>query len=41
MFQWDDGQPSEDCLCVNVWTPGINDNKKWPVMVWIHGGGFA
>lgn len=41
MFQWDDGQPSEDCLCVNVWTPGINDNKKRPVMVWIHGGGFA
>lgn len=41
MFQWDDGQPSEDCLCVNVWTPGINDNRKRPVMVWIHGGGFS
>jgi len=41
MFQWDDGQPSEDCLHVNVWTPGINDNKKRPVMVWIHGGGFS
>jgi para-nitrobenzyl esterase len=30
---------SEDCLAVNVWTPGA-DNKKRPVMVWIHGGGF-
>ncbi|MFZ3333875.1 MAG: carboxylesterase family protein, partial [Candidatus Acidiferrales bacterium] len=30
---------SEDCLAVNVWTPGV-DNKKRPVMVWIHGGGF-
>jgi para-nitrobenzyl esterase len=39
MFSWDDGIPGEDCLRVNVWTPG-NDNKKRPVMVWIHGGGF-
>ncbi len=30
---------SEDCLAVNVWTPGA-DSKKRPVMVWIHGGGF-
>jgi len=22
MFEWDDGQPGEDCLRVNVWTPG-------------------
>jgi para-nitrobenzyl esterase len=40
LFSWDDGQPGEDCLRVNVWTPGINDNKKRPVMVWLHGGGF-
>ena len=32
--------PSEDCLCLNVWTKGINDGAKRPVMVWIHGGGF-
>ena len=40
LFSWDDGIPGEDCLRVNVWTPGINDNKKRPVMFWIHGGGF-
>jgi para-nitrobenzyl esterase len=41
MFEWDDGQPGEDCLRVNVWTPGANDNRKRPVMVWLHGGGFS
>lgn len=39
-YNWNDGFPGEDCLCVNVWTPGINDGKKRPVMVWLHGGGF-
>lgn len=32
---------SEDCLFVNVWTPGVADGAKRPVMVWIHGGGFV
>lgn len=32
---------SEDTLFLNVWTPALNDNKKRPVMVWFHGGGFA
>jgi para-nitrobenzyl esterase len=27
MFEWEDGQPSEDCLRINVWTPAT-DNKK-------------
>lgn len=31
----------EDCLCLNVWTGGLNDGRKRPVMVWLHGGGFA
>lgn len=40
-FDWDDGFPDEDCLRVNIWTPGISDGKKRPVMVWLHGGGYA
>jgi|WetSurMetagenome_2_1015567.scaffolds.fasta_scaffold10638_3 para-nitrobenzyl esterase len=31
---------SEDCLFLNVWTPGLDDKKR-PVMVWLHGGGFS
>ncbi len=30
-----------DCLCVNVFTTGINDGRKRPVMFWLHGGGFS
>jgi para-nitrobenzyl esterase len=41
MFDWDDGRPGEDCLLVNIWTPGVHDNKKRPVMVWLHWGGFS
>lgn len=40
-FDWDDGYPNENCLRVNIWTPGVNDGKKRPVMVWLHGGGYA
>lgn len=32
---------SEDCLVLNVWTPALRDHVKRPVMVWLHGGGFA
>lgn len=32
---------SEDSLFLNVWTPGVNDNGRRPVMFWLHGGGFA
>jgi para-nitrobenzyl esterase len=31
---------SEDCLYLNIWTPGL-DSARRPVMVWIHGGGFT
>jgi len=34
------GQKSEDCLYLNIWTPGC-DLAKRPVMVWIHGGAFV
>jgi para-nitrobenzyl esterase len=29
----------EDCLALNVWTPGC-DAARRPVVVWLHGGGF-
>jgi len=32
---------SEDCLRINVFTPAINDGKKRPVLVYLHGGGFT
>ncbi len=35
-----DLRQSEDCLALNVWTPAL-DSIKRPVMVWLHGGGFA
>ncbi|MFY9608577.1 MAG: carboxylesterase family protein [Blastocatellia bacterium] len=31
---------SEDCLYLNVWTRGVSDGRKRPVMVWFHGGGY-
>lgn len=32
---------SEDCLYLNVWTPGLGDGSKRPVLFWCHGGGFT
>ena len=40
-FQHNWGYYNENCQSLNVWTPGINDQKKRPVMVWFHGGGFT
>lgn len=41
VFHHDWGYANENCLVLNVWTPGINDGKRRPVMFWIHGGGFT
>jgi para-nitrobenzyl esterase len=42
LIQWDEqtGGQGEDCLNLNIYTPGIRDGKKRPVMVSFHGGGF-
>jgi para-nitrobenzyl esterase len=36
----DEGPQSEDCLHVNVWTPGMRDRKRRPVLFYIHGGAY-
>ena len=36
----DTSPESEDCLTLNVWSPGLDASKR-PVMVWFHGGAFA
>lgn len=37
-------QYSEDCLILNIWTPVSShqqeNQRKWPVMLWLHGGWF-
>jgi len=36
------GQPaSEDCLFLNIWTPGANPAARRPVMLYIHGGAYS
>jgi para-nitrobenzyl esterase len=35
------GNESENCLVLNVYTPQSSPLHKRPVMVWLHGGGFA
>ena len=35
------GDISEDCLFLNVFTPGLRDGGKRPVMFYIHGGAYA
>jgi para-nitrobenzyl esterase len=37
----DNGPISEESLSLNVWTSGLTDGRRRPVMVWFHGGGFT
>ena len=39
--EWKPAAASEDCLFLNVWTPGLRDGKRRPIMFYSHGGGFA
>jgi para-nitrobenzyl esterase len=43
LIGWDNqpGGMGEECLVLNLWTPGLGDGRKRPVMVSIHGGGFT
>lgn len=43
LIEWDEqsGGMGEDCLNLNVYTPGVRDGKRRPVMVSFHGGGFT
>jgi hypothetical protein len=34
-------QQGEDCLVLNVFTNGVNDGRKRPVTMWIHGSGYT
>ena len=40
-FRYNFWPEDEDCQYVNVWTRGLGDGKKRPVMVWVHGGGYS
>jgi para-nitrobenzyl esterase len=31
---------SEDCLYLNIWAPSARSRQAFPVIVWIHGGGY-
>ena len=31
----------EDCQYLNIWTQSLSEQAEKPVMVWLHGGGFA
>ena len=35
------GDVGEDCLRLNVWTAGLRDGRKRPVIVYIHGGAYS
>ncbi|MCD8312817.1 MAG: carboxylesterase family protein [Bacteroidales bacterium] len=41
-YDWEDWHADEkNCLCINVWTAGLDDGARRPVMVWMHPGGYT
>jgi para-nitrobenzyl esterase len=39
-FDIQPGGMGEDCLVLNLWSPALDRNRKLPVLVHLHGGGF-
>jgi para-nitrobenzyl esterase len=37
---WELGREGDDCLNLNIWTPGLDDAAR-PVLFWVHGGAFV
>src|ERR1700722_7336683 len=37
----DEPAQGEDCLVLNVWTAGTDQQRQRPVLVWVHGGAFS
>ncbi len=37
--KFEEMRQDEDCLLLNIWTPGLDDKNR-PVLFWIHGGAF-
>ena len=40
-WYWSDIAASEDCLSLSIFTPALRDNKRRPILVWLHGGAFS
>lgn len=40
-WYWSSIAQDEDCLSLSVFTPALRDNKKRPILVWLHGGAFS
>jgi para-nitrobenzyl esterase len=40
-WYWSSIAQDEDCLSLSIFTPALRDNKKRPILVWLHGGAFS